>query len=206
MPEAVPTALPDGIGAATVYEAAGRRGALDPAIRRRVGTALAGPALPIDCAPGDNLAVHRAVAEAAPGEVLVVAGAGVAVGYLGDVLAVAAQVRGVAGAVVDGGVRDLREIDELGFGLWARHVAMTGAQKRAAGRVGAPVVCGGVAVRRGDWVVADEDGVAVVPRDVVPAVLAAARRRQDDEERMKAELLRGALTLDLLGLRADAGR
>nr|WP_246852310.1 4-carboxy-4-hydroxy-2-oxoadipate aldolase/oxaloacetate decarboxylase [Patulibacter sp. SYSU D01012] len=196
--------MPDGIGAATLYEAAGRRGALDPAVRRRVGVALAGPALPVACAAGDNLAVHRAVAVAAPGEVLVVAGAGVAVGYLGDVLAVAAQARGVAGAVVDGGVRDLREIDELGFGLWARHVAMAGATKRTPGAVGEPVVCGGVLVRRGDWVVADEDGVAVVPRDDVPAVLDAARRRQEAEERMKRELLGGALTLDLLGLRADA--
>ena len=195
--------LPAGIGAATVYEANGRRGALDPSVRPTtagVGV-VCGRALPVRCAPGDNLAVHRAVAEAEAGDLLVVDGHGILVGHLGDVLAVAALARGVVGVVVDGGVRDVAEIAALGLPVWSTGVALRGAEKRAPGTVGEPVVCAGARVERGSWVVADDDGVvAVDPGDVV-AAHAGALARQASEEAVKERLRGGELTLDLLNLR-----
>jgi 4-hydroxy-4-methyl-2-oxoglutarate aldolase len=132
------------LGAATLYEVAGRRGALDGAIRPLAGdTPIAGPAATAICHPGDNLAVHRAVARLEAGAILVVDGRGVQVGYLGDILATGAHVRGALGAVVDGGVRDLEAIRSLGFGLWARGPAIARAPKTTPGEVGGPISCGG---------------------------------------------------------------
>lgn len=198
--------LPPAVGAATVYEANGRRGALHPDVRPtsdRFGI-VAGRALPLRCAPGDNLAVHRAVAVAAPGDVLVVDGGGILVGHLGDVLAVAALARGVVAVVVDGGVRDVAEVAELGLPVWSTGVAMRGAEKRSPGTVGEAIVCAGARVVRGSWIVADDDGVvAVEPADVEDAH-AGAVSRWEAEEAMKERLRAGELTLDLLGLRAAA--
>jgi 4-hydroxy-4-methyl-2-oxoglutarate aldolase len=190
-------------GAATVYEAAGRRGALDPGIVAfSAAAAVGGRAVPVGCHPGDNLAIHRAVAEAGEGDVLVIDGAAVMVGYLGDILAQAAQERGVSGAVIDGGARDLEALRDLGFPVWARGPAIPGASKVVPGRIGEPIVCGGVQVAWGDLVVADVDGVVAVPAAEVETVAAAVARRLAFEEDVRAGLARGETTLDLLDLRA----
>jgi 4-hydroxy-4-methyl-2-oxoglutarate aldolase len=192
-------------GAATVYEGAGRRGALDAGVAA-VGRSrcVVGSALTVRCHVGDNLAIHAALERAAPGDMLVVDGAGAAVGYLGDVLAVAAQVRGVVGAVIDGAVRDVAEIDRLGFPVWARHRAIRGATKHEPGDVGAPIVCGGVAVDTGDVIVADADGVVAVARSALAATVTATERRLRREREIVSQLRSGALTLDVMGLRGDA--
>ena len=195
------------IGAATLYEAAGRVGALDPAIRAfgpPASPAIAGPALTVGCHPGDNLAVHRAIAEAAEGEVLIIDGAGLALGYMGDVLGVAALARGVVGAVIDGGVRDLAELATLCFPVWARAAAIPGTTKVAPGTVSAPITCGGVAVEPGDWIVADADGVVAIGASHVAEVVIRAEQRGARERAIQGRLRAGELTLDLMELRASA--
>lgn len=189
-------------GAATCYEAAQRRGALASSIRALTsGMSVGGRARPVSCHPGDNLAVHRAVAEAEPGEMLIIDGGGVLVAYLGDVLAEAAVARGVLGAVVDGGIRDLAALAELPFPVWARASAITGASKLNPGRVNENVICGGVAIAPGDWVVADADGVVAGPASALAEVAQRAEQRVREEEALRTRLRAGELTLDLLNLR-----
>jgi 4-hydroxy-4-methyl-2-oxoglutarate aldolase len=189
-------------GAATVYEAAGQCGAVAPGIRALTTSAtVGGRALTIRCQPGDNLAIHRAVAEARPGDVMVIDGGEVLVGYIGDILAEAAQVQGVVGAVIDGGARDLATIAQLDFPVWARGPAIRAASKRHPGAVHEPVVCGGVAISSGDWVIADGDGVVAVAAAELPDVAPKVQRRLADESRIRQGLQRGELTVDLLGLR-----
>lgn len=187
---------------ATIYEAAGRQGALDPALKPVwPGASVVGRALPVRCHPGDNLAVHRALAVAAAGEVLVVDAAGFVAGYFGEVTAVQALARGIRGLVIDGGLRDSAALRRRGFPAWSRGISVLGTVKVTPGTVGEPVVCGGVLVRRGDYVVADDDGVVVLPHERAESVLQAAKRRIEKEAAMMAQLEAGALTLDLLGLR-----
>lgn len=189
-------------GVATVYEAYGRRGDLDPVIRRISSRrAIAGPAFCVACERGDNLALHRAVAEARPGDILVVAGHQGSYGYLGDILAEAALVRGIAGIVVDGCVRDAGELRRLDFPVWARGLAVRGATKTAPGRIGVAIDCGGIGIAPGDLIVADDDGVAAVAGQDVETVAAAVQARLEMESRMRDKLRQGALTLDLLDLR-----
>lgn len=189
-------------GAATVYEAHGRVGDIDPAMRAIVpGLAIAGPAFCVRCEPGDNLALHHAVAEAAPGDVIVLSGDGVACGYLGDILAEAAASRGIAGVVVDGFVRDAAELNRMRFPVWARGLAIRGATKIHPGEIGQPVHCGGVRVAPGDLVVADDDGACAVPAADIGRVFEATGRRLAQEVEMRERLRQGALTLDLLDLR-----
>ena len=189
-------------GAATVYEAYGRKGDLDPSIRRiSSGRQIAGPAFCASCTMGDNLALHRAVAAASRGDVLVVAGHGAEYGYLGDILAEAAIARGIAGIIVDGFVRDAAELRKLDFPVWARGLAIRGATKTQPGHIGHPIDCGGIRVENGDLIVADDDGVTVVPQADVAKTAGNVEERLKQESAMRDELRRGALTLDLLGLR-----
>ena len=190
------------LGTATVYEAAGAEGGLDPGIRPAWrGARVCGLALPVECSPGDNLAVHLCVEAAEPGVVLVVDARGHLAGYWGEVLAVAGRSRGVAGLVIDGGVRDSEGLERLGFPAFARGLSILRTVKHEPGRVGEPVVVGGVAVRAGDVVVADADGVVIVRAERLPAVVEASRARVAREERVMERLRAGELTLDLLGLR-----
>jgi 4-hydroxy-4-methyl-2-oxoglutarate aldolase len=190
------------LGSATVYEAAGAEGAVDPAIAPVwPGAAVCGPALPVQCSPGDNLAVHLALEAAEPGVVLVVDAHAHLAGYCGEVLAVAAQARGVLGLVIDGGVRDSDALERLRFPVFARGRSIARSVKHEPGRVGQPVVAGGVLVRPGDVVVADADGVAVIGAERLEEVLEASRARVAREEQVMARLRQGELTLDLLGLR-----
>lgn len=190
-------------GAATVYEAAGRTGDVDPAIAAVTpGLAIAGPAFTAACDFGDNLALHRAVAEAAPGDVLVVAAGGGAFGHLGDILAEAAIARGLAGIVIDGAVRDAAELRRMRFPTWARGLAIRSATKTKRGATGVVLEIGGVRIARGDLLVADDDGACAVAAADVDRVLAATEKRLAAEAEMRERLRAGALTLDLLGLRA----
>jgi 4-hydroxy-4-methyl-2-oxoglutarate aldolase len=169
------------------------------------GAAVAGPALPVRCAAGDNLAVHAAVANAAPGCVLVVVSDGDPVrGYWGEVLTVAAQARGIAGLVLDGGIRDAAEIGARGFPAFAAVSGLPGASKHGPGAVGHPVDLRGVEVGAGDWVVADRDGVVIVAEAALEAVVAAAEARAAKEAAMFAELEAGSTTLELLGIDVDS--
>ena len=191
------------LGTATVHEAAGRAPVVDvPLIQVLPGSRTAGPARTVRCAQGDNLMVHAAVAEARPGEVLVLTmPEPEPVALVGELLATQAQVHGVAALLVDAAVRDLDELHELGLPIWARYLRVCGADKRVPGVIGEPVQVGGATIRQGDAVVLDTDGVVVVEREQVEAVLAAARARAEREREKRAKLQAGALSYDLDGLR-----
>ena len=147
--------------------------------------------------------VHAAIAEAEPGEVLVLTMPEPApVALVGELLATQARGRGVAALLVDAAVRDVDELRELGLPVWARFVRVNGAEKKARGSIGEPVEVGGATIRQGDAVVLDADGVVVVERERVDDVLAAARERAERERRKRTKLQAGALSYDLDGLRA----
>jgi 4-hydroxy-4-methyl-2-oxoglutarate aldolase len=192
------------LGTATVHEAAGRSPVVDlPLVQVLPGSRAAGPARTVRCGQGDNLMVHAAVAEALPGEVLVLTMPEPApVALVGELLATQAKGRGAAALLVDAAVRDLEELRELGLPIWARYVRVSGAEKRVPGTIGEPVTVGGATVRQGDVVVLDADGVVVVERERVEEVLAAARERAERERVKRAQLEAGALSYDLDGLRA----
>lgn len=165
------------------------------------GAMLTGPAVPVRCTPGDNLAIHVGVTRARPGSVLVVdVGDLPEYGYWGEVLTTAAEAAGIAGLVIDGCVRDVGALATHGFPVFSTGVALSGATKHRPGTVGAPVTVGDAPVTLGDWVVGDVDGVVVVPAAAVAEVLAAARARTDTEAGLFRELRAGRTTVDLLDL------
>jgi 4-hydroxy-4-methyl-2-oxoglutarate aldolase len=196
------------LGAATVYEAAGRVGLVDVELHQIVpGSRVAGPARPVRCGQDDNLMVHAAMASARPGDVLVLTMPEPRpVALVGDLLATQALVRGVAGLLVDAAVRDVEELVELGLPVWARWIRVRGAGKDVPGTIDEPVSVGGARIEAGDVVVLDADGAAVVAASQVDEVLAASLEREE-RERVKREKLRGgALSYDLDGLRARVER
>jgi len=190
------------LGAATVGESGGSAAHL----RLRAawpGAVVAGPAYPVGCTPGDNLAVHVAVTRAPRGSVLVVDVGQVADrGYWGEVLTTAAEAAGLVGLVLDGGVRDVAALQAHRFPVFSSCIALTGATKDKPGTVGAPVRVGGVLVSPGDWVVGDADGVTFVPGESLADVLAAGRAREAKEAGFFEALRAGATTVELLGLDA----
>jgi 4-hydroxy-4-methyl-2-oxoglutarate aldolase len=192
------------LGSATVHEAAGRSQVVDLDLVQVVpGSRAAGPARTVRCGQDDNLMVHAAVAEAEPGEVLVLTMPEPRpVALVGDLLATQMKGRGVAAVLVDAAVRDVEELRELGLPIWAHWVRVSGADKKVPGTIGEPVVVGGATIRRGDVVVLDTDGVVVVEQERVGDVLAAARARAEKETDKRAKLQAGALSYDLDGLRA----
>jgi 4-hydroxy-4-methyl-2-oxoglutarate aldolase len=189
-------------GVATVHEA-GAPDLLDPGIRPiQDGARIAGSAVTVSCAPGDNIMIHAAVEVIEPGDVLVVATTSPSEnGMFGELLAVSVAARGCRGLIIDGGVRDVADLRAIGFPVWARVIHAARATKEVAGSVNSPVVCGGVSVRPGDVVVADDDGVVVVGRERGGEVLEAARQRMLREEETRARLSTGELGLDLYGFR-----
>lgn len=190
------------LGTPTLFHANRESGALDPAIKPLDRTrGVAGPAFTVEAVAGDNLALHVAVARAPAGSVLVVDfKACVDVAAAGDLLALAASVRGVVGMVVDGAVRDAAAIVEMGFSTFARATAIPGPTKKSAGAVGVPISCGGVRVAPGDLVVGDADGVVAIPAGRFREVLAGARARAEMEREVRAGIRAGKTTLELLGL------
>jgi 4-hydroxy-4-methyl-2-oxoglutarate aldolase len=165
------------------------------------GAAVAAPAYPVLCAPADNLAIHAAVARAPEGSVLVVdASRDPERGFWGEVLTTGAEARGLAGLVIDGGVRDVAALEAHRFPVFATMVVLRGATKELPGTIGSPAQVGGVPVALGDWVVADADGVVVVPSSRLDEVLAAGQARADKEEGLFAALREGRTTVELLQL------
>jgi 4-hydroxy-4-methyl-2-oxoglutarate aldolase len=188
------------LGSATLGESGGRPMAarIRPAWP---GARVAGLAYPVRCTPGDNLAVHVAAAEAPAGSVLVVdVGIERELGYWGEVLTTAAQTRGIAGLIIDGGVRDVDALQRLRFPAFSALIALPGATKKLPGSVGARATAGDVEVSIGDWVVADADGVTVVPGSSIDVVLEAGRARAAKELGLFQALRAGKTTLELLGL------
>jgi len=191
------------LGAATLGESGGRpmRARIRPAW---TGAHVAAPAYPVRCTTGDNLAVHVAVERAPAGSVLVVdVGIEREFGYWGEVLTTMAQTRGIAGLVIDGGVRDVEALELHGFPVFSAMIALRGATKTLPGVVGDVATVGDVDVHRGDWIVGDVDGVTLVPNDTVDAVLDAGRARSQKERTLFLELRSGRTTIELLGLDAS---
>jgi len=191
------------LGTATIHEAGGRGAVVALTLIQVVpGSRAAGPARTVRCGQGDNLMVHAAVADSRPGEVLVLTmPEPEPVALVGELLATQAKVRGVAALLVDGAVRDVEELRELGLPIWARYVRVRGAAKRVPGTIGEPVEVGGARIRQGDAVVLDADGAVVVEQERIEEVLEAARGRTEREREKRAKLQAGALSYDLDGLR-----
>lgn len=192
-------------GTATLCEAWPSARLVDAPIRPlAAGMCLAGPALPVLCRPGDNLALHLAIAAAAPGDVLVVDyGGDVGSGPFGEVMALACAVRGIAGLVIDGAVRDSAQIAAAGFPVVCRGVNIRGTTKRHRGLVGGAVRIGGVEIAAGDIVLADADATVVLARDELNAAAAAAGERAAREAVMMDRLRAGETTLRILGLEGE---
>ncbi|HEX6195517.1 MAG TPA: 4-carboxy-4-hydroxy-2-oxoadipate aldolase/oxaloacetate decarboxylase [Jiangellaceae bacterium] len=190
-------------GVATIHEAIGRVGLLDPRLRPiQTGVRVAGTAVTVECWPGDNLMIHAAVEQCRPGDLLVVTTASESTdGLFGELLATSLQSRGVRGLITTTGVRDTEELRTMSFPVWSAAVSAQGTVKATAGSVNVPIAIGKTVVRPGDVVVADDDGIVLVPRRETAAAIEASTAREAKEEKTRAALAAGELGLDRYNLR-----
>ena len=187
---------------ATLYESAGQKGMIEPAIRPAwPGARVCGRAATVECPPGDNLMLHIAVANARPGVIIVAAvGNYLAAGAWGEILTAAAQARGVAGLVIDGAVRDIDAIRETGFPVFSRGLAIGSCTKERRGTLDLPIQFGGATVRPGDLILGDADGLVVIEQERLDTVHETAVTRRRRESEIIAQLREGRTTIELLGL------